>query len=207
MNVVTVTAIAEQAAPEAVPTARGRLLAGLAASIKARGYRDTKIADIVAHAKTSRRTFYEVFETKDDCFLALLHDLHQQMIANVTASVDPAAPWDEQVKAGITAWIASMGAEPEIGISWVREFPSLGTRAADAQRAAMRDLSQLLTTLTSNPEMRRAGIEPVSSARAAILLGGLRELAAGVAETGGDIHAITDEAVSAALALLGPKPR
>ena len=208
MNVVTVAAIApgHEDAPDAALTARGRLLAGLAASIKQRGYRDTKIADIVAHARTSRRTFYEVFDTKDDCFLALLHDANQHMIARITASVDPAAPWDEQVKAGITAWIASIAAEPEIGISWIREFPSLGDRAADAQRAAMRELSQLLKTLTSTPEMRRAGVEPVSSARAAILLGGLRELAASVAETGGDIHDITDEAVAASLALLGPKP-
>jgi AcrR family transcriptional regulator len=202
-----VTAATIPAAREAGVTARARLLAGLAASIKARGYRETKIADIVAHARTSRRTFYEVFETKDDCFLALLADLNQRMIDRITEAVDPAAPWDAQVEAGITAWIASIAADPEIGLSWIREFPSLGARAAHAQRAATRELTQLLKTLTSTPQMRRAGVEPVSSARAAILLGGLRELAAGVAETGGDIHDITADAVSAAQALLGPKKR
>jgi AcrR family transcriptional regulator len=202
-----VTVAAVVGAQEAAVSARDRLLAGLAASIKERGYRETKISDIVAHARTSRRTFYEVFETKDDCFLALLHEANQRLIAHITASVDPTTPWDVQVEAGITAWIESIAAEPEIGISWIREFPSLGTRAADAQRAGMRELSQLLKTLTSNPQMRAAGIEPVSSARAAILLGGLRELAAGVAESGGDIHDITDEAVAAAQALLGPKKR
>lgn len=180
-------------------------MAGLAASIKERGYRDTKIADIVAQARTSRRTFYEVFETKDDCFLALLGEMNQQMIERINSAVDPAAPWQTQVEAGITAWIASIASDPEIGLSWIREFPSLGARAAHAQRAATRELTQLLKTLTSTAEMRRAGVETVSSARAAILLGGLRELAAGVAETGGDIHDITDEAVSAAKALLGPK--
>lgn len=197
-------AVVTDAPPQSV-TARDRLVDGLAASIKQRGYRDTKIADIVANARTSRRTFYEVFETKDDCFLALLHDLNQRMVAHIASSVDPTAPWDEQVRAGITAWIESIASEPEVGISWIRELPSLGTRAIEAQRIAMGDLAKMLNTLTGTAQMRRAGVEPASAARAAVLLGGLRELAASVVEAGADIHSVTDEAVDAALALLGPR--
>src|SRR5437016_2311545 len=40
---------------------RRRLLDGLAESIITRGYRSTTIAEIVSHARTSRRTFYEHF--------------------------------------------------------------------------------------------------------------------------------------------------
>ncbi len=191
--------------PGTAVSSRDRLLAGLAESIKARGYRDTKIADIVAHARTSRRTFYEVFQTKDDCFFALLHEQNRQTMASIAAAISAAGTWDEQVRAGVTAWIDSIAAEPELGISWVREFTSLGGRAAQAQRSSMRAFTSLITTLTSTAEMRRAGVEPASEARAAILLGGLRELAVAVLEEGGDLHAITEEAVGAALALLGPR--
>jgi AcrR family transcriptional regulator len=193
------------AAPErATSPARDRLLAGLAASIKERGYRDTKIADIVRHARTSRRTFYEVFETKDDCFFALLQERNRRSVASITAAIEAADAWDDQVRAGVTAWIESLATDPEVGISWVREFTALGDRAAKAQRSSMRTFTRLITTLTSTPQMRLAGVEPASEARAAILLGGLRELAVTVLEEGGDIHAITEEAVAAALALLGP---
>jgi AcrR family transcriptional regulator len=192
-------------APTEQASARERLLAGLAASIKERGYRDTKIADIVSHARTSRRTFYEVFETKDDCLFALLHERNKRTVANITAAIDAATTWDAQVRAGVTAWIDSLAVDPEIAISWVREFTALGARAAKAQRASMRTFTTLITTLTSTPQMRRAGVEPASQARAAILLGGLRELAVAALEEGEDIHAITDEAVDAALVLLGPR--
>ena len=44
---------------------RDRLLDGLAASIGERGYRDTTVADIVRHARTSKRTFYGEFSSKE----------------------------------------------------------------------------------------------------------------------------------------------
>jgi AcrR family transcriptional regulator len=40
---------------------RGRLLEGMAAAIRETGYRDATVADVVRHARTSRRTFYEHF--------------------------------------------------------------------------------------------------------------------------------------------------
>ena len=49
-----------------------RLLDGLAASISERGYRDTTVADIVRHARTSKRTFYGEFSSKEECFIELL---------------------------------------------------------------------------------------------------------------------------------------
>jgi AcrR family transcriptional regulator len=48
---------------------RDRLLDGLTASIGERGYRDTTVADIVRHARTSKRTFYEQFASKEECLI------------------------------------------------------------------------------------------------------------------------------------------
>lgn len=203
----TMTAVASNEAPTpatAASPSRDRLLAGLAASIKERGYRDTKVTHIVAHARTSRRTFYEVFETKDDCFLAWLYEMNLALQAHIVAVVDPAMPWDEQVRTGVGAWVDAIAAEPEVGLSWIRELPLLGTRAIEAQRYAIRVMTKLLVELSSTPEMRAAGIEPISESRAVILIGGLRELAASVVEHGEDIRMIRAEAIDAALALLAP---
>ena len=35
-----------------------------------RGYADCRIADVIAYAGVSRKTFYELFRDKEDCFLA-----------------------------------------------------------------------------------------------------------------------------------------
>jgi AcrR family transcriptional regulator len=192
------------AAVESPASARERLLLGLAASIRERGYRDTKISDIVAHARTSRRTFYEVFQDKEECFLALMHELNQQMQERIVAAVDPDAPWDEQIRAGVTAWIEAMGSRPELSVSWIREFPSLGPDAARGQQAAMRSITKMLEAMTNTPQIRDAGLGPVPRERVVILVGGLRELAAMVLEHGDPIESITEPAVEAAMSLLGP---
>ena len=72
---------------------RDRLLDGLAASIGERGYRDTTVADIVRHARTSKRTFYEQFASKEDCLIELLRRNNDDLIATIQAAVDPEAEW------------------------------------------------------------------------------------------------------------------
>lgn len=192
---------------DVVATARDRLLLGLAASVKKRGYRDTTVADIVAHARTSRRTFYEVFATKDDCFLALLEEMNQRVQAHITAAMDRRDRWDEQIRAGVTAWVEAVASEPELGIAWIRELPTMGEPARRVQRAGMTSFARMLMTVTDTPGMRKAGVAPVTMATATILLGGLRELAVAAAEDGVELATITEPAVEAALALLGPRRR
>ncbi|MDT0406846.1 TetR/AcrR family transcriptional regulator, partial [Streptomyces edwardsiae] len=51
---------------------RSRLLDAMNESIVEDGYQNTTVADIVRRAKTSRRTFYEHFASREDCFVALL---------------------------------------------------------------------------------------------------------------------------------------
>ena len=62
-------------------------------SIAERGYRDTTVADVVRHAKTSKRTFYDQFASKEDCFIELLRSNNEEMIAASVAAVDPEADW------------------------------------------------------------------------------------------------------------------
>ena len=49
---------------------RERLIAGLAEAVAENGYASTTIAHITRHAAVSRRTFYEHFNSKDECFVA-----------------------------------------------------------------------------------------------------------------------------------------
>ena len=53
------------------PGHRERLIAAMATAIEVNEYRETTVADVVRLARTSRRSFYEQFEDRDACFLAL----------------------------------------------------------------------------------------------------------------------------------------
>lgn len=184
---------------------RQRLLDGLAASIIEDGYRNTTIADIVRRARTSRRTFYEHFPSKEACFVALLADTNAEMIRNITAAVDPQEPWQTQVRQAIEAWIDGSQSEPAITLSWIRDTPSLGAAARDLQRDAMEAFITMVQTLVDTDEWRSHGIGPVPRQLAIILIGGLRELIASTVEDGRRIGDITEVAVQASIALLGPR--
>ena len=68
---------------------RERLIAAMAASIEEKGYRDTTVADVVRIARTSRRNFYEHFDDRDACFLALFDATNDAMMREIAAAVHP----------------------------------------------------------------------------------------------------------------------
>lgn len=181
-----------------------RLFDGLVAAIEQSGYRETTVADIVRSAKTSKRTFYAHFTSKDDCLLQLLDADNVTMIGLIRDAVDPEADYRDQITAAIDAYIDAIHARPAITLAWIREFPALGHQARPVQRRGMDRFTELLLEITASPGFARAGISPVTPATAIILLGGLRELTAHTLEDGGDIADITGPAVCACLGLMLP---
>jgi AcrR family transcriptional regulator len=184
---------------------RQRLLDALAESISEDGYAKTTVADIVRRARTSRRTFYEHFASKEDCFVALHTATNAEMIHQISAAVDRTAPWEVQVRQAVGAWIAAAESIPSLMLSWIRDVPALGTGARGLQRDVMEAFIVMVRTLSDTAELRAAGVDPISRQRAIMLLGGLRELTASTVETGGHISDITAEAVDASLALVAPR--
>lgn len=184
---------------------RRRLLDGLADSIAERGYRASTVADIVRTARTSKRTFYDRFASKEECFLELLRADNEALAQRIRAEVDPQADWCDQIRQAVGAYVAQIRSRPAITLSWIRELPSLGEVARPAQRRGLDLMSSLLVELSGSPGFRRADLPPLTPALAVILLGGLRELTALAVEDGTDIDAITAPAVDASIALLGPR--
>ncbi|MGV0643844.1 TetR/AcrR family transcriptional regulator [Mycolicibacterium sp. XJ879] len=193
-------------APDSRPTVqfRDRLLDGMAASITERGYRDTTVADIVRHAHTSKRTFYEQFGSKAECLIELLRRNNETLIASIRAAVNPEDDWAEQIRCAVDAYVVHISERTAVTLSWIREAPALGDVAAPLHRQAMEHLTDMLVDLSDSPGFRRAGLAPVSRPLALILLGGLRELTALFVEDGRDLRGIVEPAFTASTAILGP---
>ncbi|MUL47354.1 TetR/AcrR family transcriptional regulator [Mycobacterium sp. CBMA293] len=182
---------------------RARLLDGLATSLETRGYRDTTVADIVRNAKTSKRTFYDQFASKEACFVELLTTNNEQLISRIRAAIDPDAEWAEQVRHAVDAYVAHIASRPTVTLSWIREAPALGDAALPLNRLAMAHLTDMVVDLSAGAGFQRAGLAPISRPVALILLGGFRELTALIVEDGRDINELTEPALTAALAILG----
>jgi AcrR family transcriptional regulator len=190
--------------PETAAPTLDRLLDGLAVSIGERGYRDTTVADVVRHARMSKRTFYEHFAGKEECLIELLRRNNTDLIAGIRAAVAPEDDGHAQIRQAVEAYVRHIGARPAITLCWIREAPALGAVSRPLHRQVMGDLTDLLTTLTASPGFQRSGVRPLEPTTALILLGGLRELTAFVVEDGRDVAEITEPAVAAATALTAP---
>ncbi len=93
---------------------RERLIAGLAEAIAENGYSGTTIAHITRHAAVSRRTFYEHFSSKDECFVAAYDTVMAELRQRVSAAFEGAGDWPHAVKAGIGAMLEFLAAEPSL---------------------------------------------------------------------------------------------
>jgi AcrR family transcriptional regulator len=184
---------------------RIRLLEGLATSISERGYPASTVAHIVRHARTSKRTFYDQFASKEECFLELLATDIEILGERIQSAVDPDTDWREQIRQAVEAYVGYIEARPAITLSWIRQLPSLGAVARPVQRRGLQLLSGLLIDLSTSPGFRHADLPPLTAPLAVILLGGLRELTALAVEDGRPVREILEPAVDASIALLGPR--
>ena len=157
---------------------RGRLINALADAIKQRGYRETTVADIVAGARTSRRTFYEHFADRGDCFLALFEQETQHKLELIAAAVDPDAPLETQAERAVDAYIDGVEAEPALQQSFARELPGLAEAGSEAVHAVTERYAALLIALVEQARARHPEehLAPLSRDVAVVLVGGLREL-------------------------------
>lgn len=103
--------------PEIVAGFRRRRFGdAMAALCVERGYRATTIADVISRAHTSRNTFYEHFESKDECFLEVLERGVSELFSCADAACRSAEP-EQRVEAALAAVLGWVAEEPTL--AWV----------------------------------------------------------------------------------------
>ncbi len=93
---------------------RSRLLAGAVATIDELGYPRATIGRITACARLSRRTFYQMFANRDECFAAVLEELVATVAGELSAAGIEGLPWRERVRAGVWGILVFFDREPAL---------------------------------------------------------------------------------------------
>ena len=181
----------------------------MAASIEEKGFRNTAVADVVRIARTSRRTFYEHFSDREDCFLALFEATTAEMMGGIASAVQPEAPWEEQVEVAVRLYFDGVAARPPLFRSFTRELPALGQAGADRQRAVTERFADTLVVLAESGSHKQGpnAPRPLSRDAATIIVGGLRELTVSALEQRRDIDELRASAaqiVKAIISAAGP---
>ncbi len=183
---------------------RARLIDAMAQAIEEKGFRETTVADVVRIARTSRRTFYEYFEDREACYLALFDDTNATMMDEIADAVQPDQPLEAQVDQAMDAYIANVTAHPELYRSFVRELPALGNPGAERQLAVIERFAELLVGLVESGRQVQPdlGARPLTLETAIIIVGGLRELAVISLQRGGDVRQLRASAGETVKAIL-----
>ena len=121
-----------------------RILRALAAVVGEKGYPDTTVAEIVARAATSQRTFYEHFKNKEDAIVAALDSGSAHMLAAALPAFRRAPDWKNAVHDTIEAMFAFGAEEPEYARMGGVEMYAAGKRALDQREVVTEGMEGLL---------------------------------------------------------------
>ncbi|HEV8312717.1 MAG TPA: TetR/AcrR family transcriptional regulator [Burkholderiaceae bacterium] len=150
-----------------------RLLDAMAQCVSAKGYAATTIADIAAEARVSKRTFYEHFDGKAQCLIALYEAASRQALQVLKSAIDPAQDWHQQAEQALRAYFACMASNPVLMRTLFIEMLALGPEGLAARRRAYRDLAEHILQVV-NADVAKAERLPENMAIA--IVGGINEL-------------------------------
>ena len=148
---------------------RERLLNGVVEAVGEHGYNETTIAQLIEAAQVSRRTFYEHFSGKEDCFLAA-YEVIAEHVRGVLDEAGEESAWPDRVRAMLTTLLGIFAADPTLARFLLVESLAAGGEVAERHRASLRCLAGLL-----RPESP-ATDDALAEAREQALMGGISTL-------------------------------
>jgi AcrR family transcriptional regulator len=102
------------------------LIAAMVRVAAAKGYPSTSVADVLEVSGVGRATFYELFEDKEDCFLAAHGVLIDNLFAQTTAAYERPGQWPARVRNGIAALLDWFADDPDIARVTMLEIATIG---------------------------------------------------------------------------------
>jgi AcrR family transcriptional regulator len=118
---------------------RERLLVAMAEAVAEKGYAHVAVADVIGRAGVSRRSFYEQFANKEDCFLAA-YDAGVAGLLEAIAEAEEEAGGDllARARAGTEAYLQILADNPAFARTFLVEVLGAGGTAL-ARRAAVHE--------------------------------------------------------------------
>jgi AcrR family transcriptional regulator len=135
---------------------RTRMLSALFELSVERGAGNVAVAHVVERAGVSRRTFYELFADREECFLAGFDEAVASASCYVLEGYDPDARWEVRVRTALTGFLSFLEIEGGTGQLLVVGSLGAGPRALEYRR---RLLSQVFDLVDEGRDQTKAGME------------------------------------------------
>ncbi len=133
------------------------MIAALVEVASERGVGGVTVAHIVARSGVSRRTFYELFDDRDDCFLAAFDQAVERAAKRVLPAFRAPGPWRARVRAGLGALLEYLDDEPGMGALCIVDALGAGPDALERRRQVV---GALIDAVHEGRKEARAGAKP-----------------------------------------------
>lgn len=151
---------------------RNRINQAMIEVVAERGYPETRVVDVIGVAGVSRKTFYELFDSKEDCFLAAYDVLLGNLLGEATDAFESesGAIWAERVGRVLQVLLEHLSEHPAEARFAIVEVLAAGPKALARRDAALRQFAGFLEAGRSETSVELPGITSLAIA------GGINEL-------------------------------
>jgi AcrR family transcriptional regulator len=151
---------------------RDRLLDGIARTVARRGYAATPVAEVLKASGVSRRTFYEQFADKEDCFLAAYDAIVAASTNRAVTAYHAGRGWEDGIARAYDALLGTLAAEPDFAHLGVVDVLAAGPAAIARRDATLRRFVRFIDHTRERTEARTTPPGLVGEA----IVGGIHEL-------------------------------
>jgi AcrR family transcriptional regulator/DNA-binding MarR family transcriptional regulator len=136
---------------------RARIVAAMVDVVRERGVARVTVAHVVGRSGVSRRTFYELFEDRDECLMAAFDLALARAAGRVLPAYRRGEGWRERLRGGLGGLLEFLDDEPALGALCVVDMLGAG-EAGIARRARVVDA--LVDAVDEGRGEARAGLKP-----------------------------------------------
>ena len=182
---------------------RARLLAAMSAVVADKGYAATTVADVVSAAGVSRSTFYDLFASKEACFIDAYEDGVDELLRAVRDAVKEAPhDWRAQLRAGIRAYLDRLARTDHFARVYIDEIHAVGAAALAARADALRRFAGRYHASFSQARAADPTLREPDPDALLVLCAGTEQLVAERLRAGGDVRELEDVFCTCAEAVL-----
>jgi AcrR family transcriptional regulator len=113
---------------------RDRMLLAMIETVAEKGYAAVSVKDVLERSGVSRRTFYEQFRNKEDCYLAAFDAAYEHLLARITEAYEAPQYWGAKAVGALGAALEFAADEPDVARFGLIEVMAAGDAARERYR-------------------------------------------------------------------------
>jgi AcrR family transcriptional regulator len=120
------------------------MIAAALETVEDLGYARTTVAQVIRRARVSRKTFYEAFTNREDCFLAACENALSKATEAASEAYAGESVWRERVRAALARMLMFTEEEPGLARLLVIESPLAGVNVQERRAQVLDRLAEII---------------------------------------------------------------